>query len=70
MDGLGSGGRCEGELKRFKVRKHWFDILDWAALWSIALIVFIEMVRVIFKPSGLDAVILVLSIVVLLNMLK
>ncbi len=57
-------------MKRFKVRKHWFDILDWAALWSISLIVLIEMIRVIFKPSGLDAVTLVLGIVVLLNMLK
>ena len=41
-----------------------------AALWAIAVIIFIEMVRLIFTPSSIDAIVLVLSIIVLLSILK
>lgn len=48
----------------------WFDMLDWVSFWAISLVVFIEMSRLVFRPSSLDGIALVLSVLVLLNMLK
>lgn len=57
-------------VKRLRLQRSWCAFLDFAALWSIALIIFIEMVRLIFVPSSIDGIVLVLSIIVLLSMLK
>jgi hypothetical protein len=57
-------------VKRFKAKRLWFDVLDWVSLWAISAAVLIEMCRLVFKPSSLDGIVLVLSVLVLLNMLK
>lgn len=57
-------------MKHPRVKRMWFDVLDWVSLWAISLVVFIEMSRLVFKPSGLDGIVLVMAVLVLLNMLK
>ena len=54
-------GRLQGSLQHF---------LRLAALWAILAIIVIEMVRLVFTPSSIDGVMLVLGIIVLLDMLK
>lgn len=48
----------------------WFDMLDWVSFWAISLVVLVEMSRLVFRPSSLDGILLLLSVIVLLNMLK
>jgi hypothetical protein len=57
-------------MKRLRLQHTWCDFIDFAALWAIAVIVFIEMVRLIFVPNSVDGIVLVLSIIVLLGLLK
>ncbi|NLW17023.1 MAG: hypothetical protein GX033_05170 [Firmicutes bacterium] len=57
-------------MKRYPWSRSWWRLLDAAALWAISIVVFIEMARLIFIPNSLDAIVLVLSIIVLLSILK
>lgn len=57
-------------MKRQRLLRSWCNLLDLAALWAIGIIIFVEMARLIFSPNSLDAIVLVLSIIVLLNLLN
>ena len=58
-------------IKRWRFRnRRWGSLVDLVALWAVAIIIVIEMIRLVFTPNSIDGIVLVLNIVVLLYMLQ
>jgi len=56
--------------KRPRLQRVWGNLLDLAAFWACAVIVLLEMIRLVFFPNSIDGIVLVLSIIVLLSMMN
>ncbi|MGI6343688.1 MAG: hypothetical protein ACOX18_01285 [Bacillota bacterium] len=57
-------------MRRLRRHGSLSDFLNRASFWALLAIIVLEMIRLIFRPSGIDAIILVLSMLVFLSTVR
>lgn len=56
-------------MDRSRFTRVWRQLLDYIAFWAAALVIGIEIIRLVFAPNSIDGIILILTVVILSSML-